>query len=287
MIGAVMVLALGLAAPDPVCPASMSDRLTATSAAEGAAHLIRFTQGGDRDTALCAARMAEEAEARQDGLDARYFTVARAVALERLGRPAEAVALLEPLVGFQHHTVSIPSDFHAVLSQAYAALGRGPEAEGQRRLAVASLDSDPPFTLTPDQVRDLPEQGLALPVVAMAPANPQPNLLDLGSIRIEGAARTYRTLLVFAPSDGPEAIRRIERRVDCDTLRGEIVAIERFDAAGAALPTEPLEDTREDFSASIDHRRRVVCAATPAPEGPTPPELVYRLFGAAANEGPA
>ncbi|MFJ6024283.1 hypothetical protein ACIQC9_06775 [Brevundimonas sp. NPDC092305] len=280
MIGAIMAFGLGAAglAPAP-CPTGMSARLAGANPAEGAAHLIRFSQAGDSETARCAEQLAVSEANRHDGLDQRFFVVARAVALERLGRPADAVALMEPLVGFQHHTITIPADFHAVLSQAYAASGRLPEAEGQRRLAVAAIDADPPFAMTPEQIRDLPQQTLTIPVVAVAPANPEPNLLDLGSIRIEGETRTYQTLLVLPLSDAPEAIRRIERRVDCQTLRGELVSIERLNDEGDLLATEAPDDTREDFSASVDHRRRMVCAATPAPEGPASPQLVYRLFG--------
>lgn len=71
--------------------------------------------------------------------------------------------------------------------------------------------------------------------------------------------------------------------MDCRTLRGEIISLERFDAEGEPLQGEPLEVTREDFSASVDHRRRVVCAATLAPRAATPPADLYRLFRPAAD----
>lgn len=174
MISLIAALVLGLSGLSEACPASMSDGLTATGPTEGGAYLIQLVRDGDRTTALCAGRIAEKAAGELDGLDARYFTVAHAVALQHLGRPADAIVLMKPLVGFQHHTVSNPSDFHAVLSEAYAAAGRLPEAEGQRRLALASIESDPPFALTPDQIRDLPEMRLTVPVIAIAPATLSP-----------------------------------------------------------------------------------------------------------------
>lgn len=264
--------------PDTCSSASLPSRIAATSPREGAAALVRASLNGDADTLDCAAALAADQEAREEWLDRRYFTAARALIAQRQGDPHVAIALLEPLVAIQHHTVAIPSDFHALLSEAYRSVGRVNDAEGQRLLALAALESDPPFALTDADIRAMPAQSAPLDLLPTTPANPEPNLLELGSIRRDGAKRTYSTLLVFLQDEEGEAVRRVDRVVDCNSLRGEVVNITRLRADGAVIGNAPIDDPREDFNAALDHRRRLVCAAPVGHGRPTPIDAAVRLF---------
>ncbi len=244
------------------CPNDlMATRLAASSAAEGAAALIRYSERGDTAALACAEALAGQQAEAAPWLEQRYFTAARAALALRRHDPAAAIALLEPMVGFQHHTVPIPADFHALLSQAYEMAGRYDEAEGQRRMALAALNEAPPFALSETEVRDLSARVSSTGLLPLSPPNPELNALDLTSIRPEGDSRRYDTVLLMPQDVAGEAARRVQRRVDCATRRGEVLKIQRLAADGRVLEEITPDDPREETAAVVSHRRRLVCEA--------------------------
>ena len=267
MLLAALLLTLTSVTPNP-CPNDlMPNRLAASSAPEGAAALIRSSRGGDAAALACAEALAVQHGEAAPWLERRYFTAARAAIALRQDDPAAAIALLEPMVGFLHHTVGIPADFHALLSEAYAMAGRSDEAEGQRRMALAALADEPPFALSADEIRNLPARDPSFGVLPISPPNPDQVFLDLGSMRIEGPGRRYDTILLLAQDENNAAAVRVQRRIDCQTRRGEVLKIVRLRADGSTLEETIPEDRREDFSAVISHRQRVICLADPKAEG--------------------
>lgn len=263
MLLAALLLALTLAPPvnDACTNDLMPARLAASSASEGAAALIRYSRQGDAAAAACAETLAVRHAEAAPWLERRYFTAARATVAIRRNDPVAAIALLEPLAGFQHHTVPIPADFHALLSQAYGMAGSDDEAEGQRRMALAALGETPPFALSESEIRDLPARAPFTGLLPLGPPNPELNTLDLTSIRPEGDSRRYDTVLLMPQDVEGEAARRIQRRVDCVTRRGEVLKILRLAADGRVLEEITPDDPREETAAVISHRRRLVCEA--------------------------
>jgi len=271
MLLAALMLALisGQAVPaedaacsNPTYPA----RLAAASSREGSAFLIRASRGGDVQTLSCAEALAIKHGEDAPWMEQRDFKAARAAVALRRNDPAAAIALLEPMVGFLHHTVGIPADFHALLSEAYDKAGRYDEAEGQRRMALATMADEPPFALSADEIRNLPARDASFGLLPVSPPNPDQVFLDMGSIRIEGLARRYDTVLLLAQDENSAAAVRVQRRVDCQTRRGEVLKVIRLRADGSTLEEITPEDQREDFSAVISHRQQVICHADPSAE---------------------
>lgn len=271
MLLAALMLALvsgQTALAEDVCPTPLlSERLTASSSREGAAVLIRYSRGGDAQAQACAAAQATKHQADASWMQQRDFKAALAAIALRQDDPAAAIALLEPMVGFLHHTVGIPADFHALLSEAYDKAGRYDEAEGQRRMALAALADEPPFALSADEIRNLPARDPSFGVLPVSPPNPDQIFLDLGSMRVEGPVRRYDTILLLAQDENNAAAVRVQRRIDCQARRGEVLKIVRLHADGSTLEETIPEDQREDFSAVISHRQRVICLAAPKTEG--------------------
>lgn len=263
-----LVLVSGQAVPaEDACPNPLlSERLAASSSREGAAVLIRYSRGGDAQTQACAAALATKHQTDASWMEQRDFKAARAAIALRQDDPAAAIALLEPMVGFLHHTVGIPADFHALLSEAYDKAGRYDEAEGQRRMALAALVDEPPFALSADEIRNLPARDPSFGLLPVSPPNPDQVFLDMGSIRAEGPVRRYDTILLLAQDENSAAAVRVQRRIDCQTRRGEVLKVVRLRADGETLEEIIPEDQREDFSAVISHRQRVICLAEPGAE---------------------
>lgn len=263
MLLAALLFALTSATSSEVsCPNDlMPARLAAASAPEGAAALIRSSRGGDAAALTCAQALAVQYGEAAPWLERRYFTAARAAVAIRQNDPAAAVALLEPMVGFQHHTVAIPADFHALLSEAYDKAGRYDEAEGQRRMALAAMTEAPPFALSEAEIRAMPARDPFTSLLPLNPPNPELNTLDLASIQADGHSRLYDTVLLAPQDKDGEAARRVQRRVDCQTRRGEVLKIIRLGPDGAVLEEIKPDDPREDTSAVVSHRRLLVCEA--------------------------
>jgi tetratricopeptide (TPR) repeat protein len=100
-------------------------------------------EDGDYERALVAFERALTARERDGGpeqVEIARYAVARA--LRALGRPAEAVALLEQAVAWAESTGSPDGWFHEELAEAYAALGRDSDAAEQARLAFPLLERD-------------------------------------------------------------------------------------------------------------------------------------------------
>ena len=264
-----LVLISGQAVPtEDVCANPLlSERLAASSSREGAAVLIRYSRGGDAQAQTCAAALATKHQTDAAWMDQRDFKAARAAIALRQDDPAAAIALLEPIVGFLHHTVSIPADFHALLSEAYDRAGRYDEAEGQRRMALAAMTDEPPFALSVDEIRSLPAREPSFGLLPVSPPNPDQVFLDTGSIRVEGPVRRYDTILLLAQEENSAAAVRVQRRIDCQTRRGEVLKVVRLRADGEELEEITPEDQREDFNAVISHRQRTICLADPGAEG--------------------
>ena len=268
MLLAALMLALisGQAVPagdaacsNPTYPA----RLAAASSREGSAFLVRASRGGDAQTLSCAEALAIKHGADAPWMEQRDFKAARAAVALRRNDPAAAIALLEPMVGFLHHTVGIPADFHALLSEAYDKAGRYDEAEGQRRMALAAMTDEPPFALSADEIGSLTARDPSFGLLPASPPNPDQVFLDMGSIRVEGPVRRYDTILLLAQEENGAAAVRVQRRIDCQTRRGEVLKVVRLRGDGATLEEVIPEDQREDFSAVISHRQRVICLAEP------------------------
>jgi tetratricopeptide (TPR) repeat protein len=84
---------------------------------------------------------------------ARY---AVAKALRALGRPEEAVPLLERTVAWAERTGTRDGWFHEELAEAYAAIGHEDEAREQARLAIPLLEADDPsFATRAGRLREL------------------------------------------------------------------------------------------------------------------------------------
>lgn len=263
-----LVLVSGQAVPaEDVCASPLlSERLAASSSREGAAVLIRYSRGGDAQALACAAVLATKHQTDASWMEQRDFKAARAAIALRQDDPAAAIALLEPMVGFQHHTVGIPADFHALLSEAYDRVGRYDEAEGQRRMALAAMTDEPPFALSTEEIHDLTARDPSFGLLPVSPPNPDQVFLDTGSIRVEGPVRRYDTILLLAQDDNSAAAVRVHRRIDCQTRRGEVLKVIRLRANGEVLEETIPEDQREDFNAVISHRQRTICLADPGIE---------------------
>ena len=221
LISSQAVPAEDAACSNPTYPA----RLAAASSREGSAFLIRASQGGDVQTLSCAEALAIKHGENAPWMEQRDFKAARAAVALRRNDPAAAIALLEPMVGFLHHTVGIPADFHA-----------------------------------------LPVRDTSFGLMPVSPPNPDQVFLDMGSIRIEGPARRYDSVLLLAQDEDGAAAVRVQRRIDCQTRRGEVLKIIRLSADGLTLEEITPEDQREDFSAVISHRQQVICHADPSAE---------------------
>lgn len=272
-----LALASGQAAVSPATPAPASTalcssvyitRVRASSEPNAAAFLLLASRGGEPRTLNCVEALAREQEQDAAWLEQRYFKAARAAVAIRRRDPHAAIALLEPMVGPQHHTVSIPADFHALLAEAYEMSGRYEEAEGQRRMALAAMALEPPFALSEDAIRRLPALEPFGGLLPISPPNPDQVFLDLSSVRIDGPVRLYDTVLLLPQDQEGAAAVRVQRRIDCQTRRGEALKILRQDASGATLEEVIPEDQREDFSAVISHRQRLICDADPGAQAP-------------------
>lgn len=264
-----LVLVNGQAVPaEDVCANPLLyERLGASSRREGAAVLIRYSRGGDAQAQACAAALATKHQMDASWMEQRDFKAARAAIALRQDDPAAAIALLEPMVGFLHHTVSIPADFHALLSEAYDRAGRYDEAEGQRRMALAAMTDEPPFALSAEEIHDLTARDPSFGLLPVNPPNPDQVFLDMGSIRVEGPMRQYATILLLAQDDNSAAAVRVQRRIDCQTRRGEVLKVIRLRANGEVLEETIPEDQREDVNAVISHRQRTICLTEPGAEG--------------------
>ena len=97
-------------APEAVCAPAYITRVAAASYRDGATFLLQASRGGDPQTLRCIEALAVKQEADAPWIERRGFRAARAAAAIRRNDPQNAVALLEPMVGPQHHTVSIPAD---------------------------------------------------------------------------------------------------------------------------------------------------------------------------------
>ncbi|QTC87335.1 hypothetical protein [Brevundimonas pondensis] len=266
-------------APEAVCAPAYITRVAAASYRDGATFLLQASRGGDPQTLRCIEALAVKQEADAPWIKRRGFRAARAAAAIRRNDPQNAVALLEPMVGPQHHTVSIPADFHALLSEAYEMAGRYDEAEGQRRMALAAMAQEPPFALSEDAMRGLPAREPFAGLLPISPPNPDQVFLDLSSVRIEGPVRLYDTVLLLPQDQEGAAAIRVQRRIDCQTRRGEALKILRQDASGATLEDITPEDPREDWNAVVTHRQRVICDADPgAKAGPADFVAALTLF---------
>lgn len=80
------------------------------------------------------------------------------------------------------------------------------------------------------------------------------------SIRLEGSRR-YDTVLLIPQDIEGKAARRVQRRVVCVTRRGEVLKIQRLAPDGRVLEEIRPGDPREETSAVVSHRRRLVCEA--------------------------
>lgn len=280
MLTPLLALILSTAAPqssaDPCAGSIYASRIAASPPEEAARVLIQASQSAAPDDLACFQALAEDREAREDWLTKRPFQAARAAIALRRGDPREAIAILEPMVGHQHHTVSIAPDFHALLSRAYDAVGRYDEAEGQRRLALATAEAEPAFALTPEDLRDLPAREPAFGLLPLDAPNPEQDTLDLSSLSVTADARRYATVrLLPVDQDGVAAVR-VEREVDCASRRGRAVEVILLRADGTALRREAVDDDREPYNALIMHRYSLVCAADPA-ERAEPADVVAAL----------
>jgi hypothetical protein len=284
MLSSIFYLMLAVAAsqtPDACAGTVFPDRLSASGAYEGAAVLIQAAQAADATRLACLHDLAAEAETRQDWMGKRPFQAARAAVALSGGDPSAAVSILEPMVGHLHHTVPIEPDLHALLSRAYEALGRYPEAEGQRRLAIAAMESQRPFALSEADIRDLHVLEPMFGLLPIDPPGAELNTLDLTSIRAAVGGRRYDTVLLFAEDQDGAAALRVARTVDCATRAGAIEEIQTLNPTGSVLSREGPEDPRESTNALIDHRRRLVCAIEPSAERePADVAAALRLFRA-------
>jgi tetratricopeptide (TPR) repeat protein len=100
-----------------------------------------YYESGDYEPALSAFQQALEARERSPDRPAEIEIARYAVAktLRALGRPAQAVPLLEQAVAWARSEGSPDGWFHEELAESYAALGREEDAREQARLALPLL----------------------------------------------------------------------------------------------------------------------------------------------------
>jgi tetratricopeptide (TPR) repeat protein len=105
-------------------------------------------EAGDYEPALAAFERALEERKRfpEQRAEIEIARYAVAKALRALGRPAEAVPLLEDAVTWAQSAGQPDGWFHEELAESYAALGREDEARKQASLALPLLEADESFS---------------------------------------------------------------------------------------------------------------------------------------------
>jgi tetratricopeptide (TPR) repeat protein len=110
-----------------------------------------YYEAGDYELALAAFQRAlaarEQDPANRAAIEIGLFAVGKT--LRALGRPGEAIQLLEQAVAWAASEGAPDGSFHEELAEEYAALGRASEARAQAGLALPLLlDADPSFVDT-------------------------------------------------------------------------------------------------------------------------------------------
>ena len=184
----------------------------------------------------------------------------------RQGRFAEAAALLQPLARPRHHTLPRWAIVHEDLGDSLAALDRQAEAQGQWRVALATGDG-PQGTgwdrgAVERKLAAAATQGGAEPLVPVMRYPDALSLIDLGTIAATPAGVRYEKLTLLGQDEAGAAFTRFTRELDCGETRTRLLSLQRFDANGRPVASEPPPESWQPIRHDdpwLHTERRLVC----------------------------
>lgn len=225
-------------------------------------------------------------------LQGEDWSHARAWLALRQGRYQDAVDLLAPHVLPRHHMSRRWPLIHENLGDAYAKLGRRPDAQAQWRIALAT-EYGPSGTgwdraATEKKLAADIAAGGAEPLLPLQRYHDAVSILDVGSVERTDEGVRYSKVVLLLNDENGTAFGIDSYEADCDEERSRVTGVRKFNAAGEQVelidtPTSWLPDRPGE--PWLPTERKLVCSIDPdmplAPRHATNLEMLrdYRAGG--------